>query len=152
MRRNREGKKRPTIGGILCLAVFAALGVWIIGIGFKSAERYRMLSERCTAVTIGTVTSIRTEEKEREDEDGNITYDEYNVITVTYYVHNEPYKITAKDSVQTYVRDEELAVCYAPDDPDVSYIEALMPDNDQTFLTLLGAFCIGIGLLIFMLR
>lgn len=151
MRRNKEGKKRPTVGGILCLAVFVAIGIFMIVCGFKSAARHNTLSERCTEKTTGTVTAIRTEKREKEDSEGNITYDEFNVITVTYYVHNEPYKVSAKDSIQTYERDEELAVCYAPDDPNISYIEELMPDNDQMFLTLLGFFSMGIGLMIFMI-
>lgn len=151
MRRNRAGKKRPAVGGIICLLAFTAIGIFMMVQGVRSAERYKTLSERCTEQTTGTVTAINTKRTEKEDEDGNIVYDEYNIITVTFYVHNEPYTVKAKDSIQTYERNEELAVCYAPDDPNVSYIEELMPDNDQMFLTLLGVFCIGLGLLILMI-
>lgn len=150
MRLNKNGKRRPTVGGVLCLLLFAALGVWIIGIGFKSAERYKILSERCTEQTTGIVTAINTKKKEKEDKDGNKYYEEDYITTVTYYVDNEPYKVSVRDSFQAFEREEELVVCYAPDDPDISYLERRMPDNDQVFFTFLGFFCMGIGLMIFL--
>lgn len=149
MRLNKEGKKRPTVGGVICLVLFAAMGIFLVVAGVKTAQRHEMLSKRCTASTTGTVTAINTKRTEREDSEGNVTYDEYNMITVTYYVDGSPYNVTAKDSTQRYTRNEELTVCYAPDEPDVSYIEVLMPQDKQSFMSLVGVVCMCIGLMIF---
>lgn len=149
MRRNKNGKKRPTVGGVLCLLLFAAIGVWGIVLGFKSAARHKELSERCTEQTTGIVTAINTKKKEKEDKDGNKYYEEDYITTVTYYVDNEPYKVSVRDGFQAFERNEELVVCYAPDDPDISYLERRMPENDQMFWTFFGFVCMGIGLMIF---
>lgn len=143
-------------GRIIKLVVLEVVGIIVILMGFKSASQYETYSTDCTETTIGIITNI-DEVRYKSKGTRRITkhkssHEEYNTITVTYTVDHKTYTKETTDHHMEYQMGEEMVICYSPDDPSVSYVEALMPQNQQKFATIVGCCIMALGLLVFFIK
>lgn len=150
------GKSKSLIGRIIKLVVLEVVGIIVILLGFKSASQYETYSTDCTETTTGIITNIyevRYESKgTRRITKHKSSHEEYNTITVSYTVDNKSYTKEATDHHMVYTMGEEMVICYSPDDPGLSYVEELMPQDQQKFATIVGCCIMGIGLLVFFIK
>lgn len=150
MQQNRRNKKASPVVRVIRLAAFLVFGIALLVLAPQSAAQHKMYEERCTAQITGTVTDTRTETvKIRKPKSKNYTLETRYYFTVSYSVDGQTYSKEREVSVLKHAKNDTIIVHYAPDEPDVSYIEGYMPQDQQKAMTIAGIVVIGLGILFF---
>ena len=127
---------------ILCVFLLAAFAVWLVKSGIEQKSKNAYLREVCTEATTGVVTRYNMSGNYHVDAEGE-QHDSRRAFPVFgYTLGDRDYSLQSEryDSrgELRYEVGQEIAVFYAPDDPEKIYI----PTEDSTENAWM---CIGFG-------